>query len=180
AIALILVPFIIYLSFFYIQFAVLPQSGPGDSFMSPAFQETLAGNEMLFNSKKIHYYNTITLKHKGTKVFLYSHPERYPPTYADGRISSQGWAHFSLLGYELHSRHSKGQQVIGYGHNDTNNFWKILPTKALPETGRGRIVRNDDVIQLLHINTQTYLLTHDVASPLMPTTKNSQPGQGRP
>lgn len=41
----------IYLSFFYVHFAVLTHSGPGDSFMSPAFQETLAGNEMLLNSK---------------------------------------------------------------------------------------------------------------------------------
>lgn len=32
-------------------------------------------------------------------------------------------------------------------------------------------MRHDDVIQLLHVNTQTYLLTHDVASPLMPTNE---------
>lgn len=64
-----------------------------------------------------------------------------------------------------------GQQVTGYGHEDANNYWQVIPTKALPETGRGRIVRNDDVIQLLHINTQTYLMTHDVASPTMPTNE---------
>lgn len=64
-----------------------------------------------------------------------------------------------------------GQQVTGYGHEDTNNYWQIIPTKALPETGRGRIVREDDVIQLLHVSTQTYLLTHDVASPLMATNE---------
>ncbi|KAF4611280.1 hypothetical protein D9613_007056 [Agrocybe pediades] len=133
--------------------AILTQSGPGDSFMSPAFQETLAGNEMLLNSKEIHYYDTVTLRHKDTKMFLHSHIERYPLTYADGRVSSQG------------------QQVTGYGHNDTNNNWKIIPTKALPETGRGRIVRNEDVVQLLHVNTQSLLLTHDVASPLMPTNQ---------
>lgn len=61
--------------------------------------------------------------------------------------------------------------MTGYAHNDTNNFWRIIPTKALPETGRGRIVRHDDVVQLLHVNTQTYLLTHDVASPTMPTNQ---------
>jgi dolichyl-phosphate-mannose-protein mannosyltransferase len=64
-----------------------------------------------------------------------------------------------------------GQQVTGYGHEDTNNHWQIIPTKALPETGRGRIVRHNDVIQLLHFNTHTHLLTHDVASPLMPTNQ---------
>jgi dolichyl-phosphate-mannose-protein mannosyltransferase len=50
-VGLIVVPFVIYLSFFYVHFAILVQSGPGDSFMSPAFQETLAGNEMLLNSQ---------------------------------------------------------------------------------------------------------------------------------
>jgi dolichyl-phosphate-mannose-protein mannosyltransferase len=64
-----------------------------------------------------------------------------------------------------------GQQVTGYGHADENNWWQIIPTKALPETGRGRIVRHSDVIQLLHVTTETYLLTHDVASPLMPTNQ---------
>ncbi|KAF8892285.1 glycosyltransferase family 39 protein [Infundibulicybe gibba] len=153
AFGLIFVPFVIYLSFFYIHFSILTQSGPGDTFMSPAFQETLAGNEMLLNSHEIRYYDTVTMRHKDTKVFLHSHPDKYPLKYDDGRISSQG------------------QQVTGYGHNDTNNYWQIIPTKALPETGRGRIVRNEDTIQLLHVNTGTHLLTHDVASPLMPTNQ---------
>ncbi|KIM90447.1 glycosyltransferase family 39 protein [Piloderma croceum F 1598] len=153
AVGLIVVPICLYLTFFYVHFAVLTHSGTGDSFMSPAFQETLIGNEMLLNSQELRYYDTVTIKHKDTKVFLHSHPEKYPLKYDDGRISSQG------------------QQVTGYGHNDTNNEWQIIPTKALPETGRGRIVRHEDVLQLLHVNTQTFLLTHDVASPLMPTNQ---------
>lgn len=110
------------------------------------------------------------MRHKDSKVFLHSHVERYPLTYDDGRVSSQGtntpiyYAHFLTFIFA-------GQQVTGYGHNDTNNHWQIIPTKALPETGRGRIVRHNDVIQLLHVNTNTHLLTHDVASPLMPTNQ---------
>ncbi|KIY49959.1 glycosyltransferase family 39 protein [Fistulina hepatica ATCC 64428] len=153
AVGLIAVPLILYLSFFWVHFAVLTRSGPGDSFMSPAFQETLAESEMLLLSKEIRYYDIVTMRHKDTKVFLHSHPDRYPLRYEDDRISSQG------------------QQVTGYGHNDTNNYWQIIPTKALPETGRGRIVRHDDYIQLLHVATDTLLLTHDVASPLMPTNQ---------
>ena len=61
--------------------------------------------------------------------------------------------------------------MTGYAHADENNHWQIIPTKALPETGRGRIVRHNDMIQLLHVNTNTVLLTHDVASPLMPTNQ---------
>lgn len=62
-----------------------------------------------------------------------------------------------------------GQQVTCYPHNDTNNQWQIVPTKEIPDTGRGRVVRHNDIIQLKHLGTDTLLLTHDVASPLMPT-----------
>ena len=51
AIGLIVVPIILYLLFFYIHFIVLIKSGTGDTFMSPAFQETLIGNELLLNSQ---------------------------------------------------------------------------------------------------------------------------------
>lgn len=54
AFALILFPFIVYLSFFWIHFKILKFSGPGDSFMSPAFQETLYGNELLTSSEGKH------------------------------------------------------------------------------------------------------------------------------
>jgi dolichyl-phosphate-mannose-protein mannosyltransferase len=50
-IGLIVVPFFLYLLFFWIHFKVLIYSGPGDTFMSPAFQETLQGNELLLNSQ---------------------------------------------------------------------------------------------------------------------------------
>ena len=59
AIGLIVVPFIIYLSFFYVHFAVLIYSGPGDTFMSPAFQETLIGNELLMHSQGNAYQNKL-------------------------------------------------------------------------------------------------------------------------
>ncbi|ODN75435.1 hypothetical protein L202_06585 [Cryptococcus amylolentus CBS 6039] len=153
AIGLIIVPFFVYLSFFWVHFKILKFSGPGDSFMSPAFQETLSGNEMLLNAQEIRYYDTITIRHKDTKQFLHSHDEHYPLRYDDGRISSQG------------------QQVTCYPHNDTNNHWQVIPTKEIPASGRGRIVRQNDVIQLKHVVTDTLLLTHDVASPLMPTNQ---------
>ncbi|WVQ76833.1 hypothetical protein IAR50_006507 [Cryptococcus sp. DSM 104548] len=153
AVGLIIVPFMVYLSFFWVHFKILKFSGPGDSFMSPAFQETLSGNEMLLNAQEIRYYDTITIRHKDTKQFLHSHDEHYPLRYDDGRISSQG------------------QQVTCYPHNDTNNHWQVIPTREIPDSGRGRIVRQNDVIQLKHIGTDTLLLTHDVASPLMPTNQ---------
>lgn len=107
-IGLIVLPILLYLWFFWVHFAILTHSGPGDSFMSPAFQETLRDNEMLlhshgnvlgvspgefmltYRSPEIRYYDTIAMRHKETRAFLHSHPERYPLKYDDGRISSQG------------------------------------------------------------------------------------------
>ncbi len=41
---IVLIPAVIYLSSFWAHFALLPHSGDGDAFMSPAFQATLVGN----------------------------------------------------------------------------------------------------------------------------------------
>ena len=49
----------------------------------------------LYLLPELKYYDTVTLRHKETKVFLHSHPERYPLRYDDGRISSQGMARAS-------------------------------------------------------------------------------------
>ena len=153
-IALVIVPFFFYMFWFQVHFAILTKSGPGDDFMSPEFQETLSDNLMSSQALGIEYYDSITIKHKDTKVLLHSHWETYPMRYDDGRISSQG------------------QQVTGYPYNDTNNVWQILPTVDLGgnET-QGHKVKNGDVIQLRHLGTDTILLTHDVASPYYPTNQ---------
>ncbi|CAI2185386.1 19719_t:CDS:2 [Funneliformis geosporum] len=155
AIGLIVVPISVYLFWFYIHFLILNTSGPGDAFMSPAFQETLHGNIMNLQSFEIRYNDTITLKHKDTSVFLHSHLERYPLRYEDGRISSQG------------------QQVTGYPHEDSNNHWRVKPAENFFNVSRPEndTVKHGDYILLEHINTSSNLLTHDVASPLMPTNQ---------
>ncbi|KAG6002690.1 hypothetical protein E4U21_002842 [Claviceps maximensis] len=151
AIGLIILPFLFYLFWFQVHFAVLSRSGPGDNFMSPAFQETLSDNVMLANAVNIQYYDALTIKHKETKAFLHSHPDRYPLRYEDGRVSSQG------------------QQVTGYPHNDTNNYWQIIP--SADDKQMGRVVKNHETVRLRHIGTDSYLLSHDVASPYYPTNQ---------
>ncbi|GES58799.1 mannosyltransferase PMTI [Aspergillus terreus] len=155
AFALIIVPLFFYLFWFQVHFAILTRSGPGDEFMTPEFQETLSDNALSAQSIGVQYYDTITIRHKDTKVLLHSHWEKYPLRYDDGRISSQG------------------QQVTGYPFNDTNNEWQILPGVPLPddEPEGGHDVRNGDIIQLRHVGTDTILLTHDVASPYYPTNQ---------
>ncbi|GAA6027484.1 hypothetical protein JCM8097_007884 [Rhodosporidiobolus ruineniae] len=148
---LIVVPAIVYLFWFWVHFKVLTKSGTGDEFMSPAFQQTLTDSPLTALAEEIRYYDTILIQHKGTKAYLHSHPDRYPLKYDDGRISSAG------------------QQVTGYPFNDTNSYWIVEPTKEIPATGRGRVVRQNDVVTLRHVVTNTTLLTHDVACPTLAT-----------
>ena len=152
AFGLVIVPFFLYLFWFQVHFTILNRSGPGDDFMTPEFQETLSDNVMSLQSVGINYYDSITIRHKETKVYLHSHPDRYPLRYEDGRVSSQG------------------QQVTGYPHNDTNNHWQILPTKDL-DNEAGQRVKIGDVVRLRHLITDSVLLTHDVASPYYPTNQ---------
>ncbi|KAL6886513.1 glycosyltransferase [Trichoderma longibrachiatum] len=151
AVGLIILPFLFYLFWFQVHFSVLTRSGPGDDFMTPEFQETLSDNVMLASAVDIQYYDTITIRHKETKAYLHSHTDTYPLRYDDGRISSQG------------------QQVTGYPHNDTNNYWQILP--ASNDQKLGRNVKNQELVRLRHIVTDKILLSHDVASPYYPTNQ---------
>ena len=152
---LIIMPFLFYLFWFQVHFAILTRSGPGDDFMSPEFQETLSDNIMSANAVNIDYLDMITLRHKETKTYLHSHLDKYPLRYDDGRVSSQG------------------QQVTGYPFNDTNNHWQILPGPDVPlvDVQQGLHVKNGDVIRLRHLVTDSFLLTHDVASPYYPTNQ---------
>ncbi|KAH6689102.1 dolichyl-phosphate-mannose-protein mannosyltransferase [Plectosphaerella plurivora] len=151
AIGLVVLPFLFYLFWFQVHFNILNRSGPGDDFMTPEFQETLSDNVMLANSLNIEYYDSITMRHKDTKAYLHSHPDKYPLRYDDGRVSSQG------------------QQVTGYPFNDTNNYWQILPLDG--DEALGRKVMNHDLVRLRHVVTDTILLSHDVASPYYPTNQ---------
>ena len=46
AFSLILVPVVIYLFWFYVHFAILIESGPGDAFMTTRFQDTLQNSPL--------------------------------------------------------------------------------------------------------------------------------------
>lgn len=150
-IGFIIVPFLMYLFWFQVHFAVLSRSGPGDDFMTPEFQETLSDNLMTQQAVSIDYWDAVSMRHKDTKVYLHSHLDKYPLRYDDGRISSAG------------------QQVTGYPHNDTNNIWQIVPSTGVE--GLGHQVKNGDIVRFRHMVTDTWLLTHDVASPLFPTNQ---------
>lgn len=100
------------------------------------------------------YNQSIKLQHKETRAFLHSHTLTYPARYEDGRYSSQGI------------------QVTGNMQPDINSYWRIKPTGPIDETVAAKQpVKHNDIIQLEHIGTGLDLLTHDVASPWMPTNQ---------
>ncbi|KAI9492835.1 glycosyltransferase family 39 protein [Zychaea mexicana] len=148
----IIVPTAVYLFWFYVHFAVLNQSGPGDVYMSPSFQATLENSPVSLKTLDVHYYDSITIFHPTTSVYLHSHEHRYPRRYEDGRVGSAG------------------QQVVGVSDPDENSYWRVKPTKDIPKDSRV-LVRHGDIIQLEHTASGQHLLTHDVASPLTRTNQ---------
>ncbi|CCF58596.1 hypothetical protein KAFR_0E04460 [Kazachstania africana CBS 2517] len=147
---LVLIPFVIYLFWFWVHFEILNTSGPGDPFMSSEFQETLFDSVSTIDSKQVNFHDIVTFKHTDTDAFLHSHLLNYPLRYEDGRISSQG------------------QQVTAYAFEDANNQWEILPARG---NENNEIVKLNEPIRLRHVASNTYLLAHDVASPLFPTNE---------
>lgn len=93
---------------------------------------------------------------------LYSHLHNYPRKYEDGRISSAT------------------QQVNCHDVLDSNSYWEVLPLDneyfpnenieltADEKDGNLRFLRHNDYVRLRHVETNSYLITHDVASPLVP------------
>lgn len=118
------------------------------------------------------YYSEITIGHLDSPIFLHSHRHNIPLKHKDGRISSQG------------------QQVNGINSPTNESFWQIIPCdinkaendfksaienfQKIPseekEISRNvRYLRLGDYIQLFHKSTDSFLRTHDVASPLTQT-----------
>lgn len=155
--SLIVFPFTIYLFWFYLHFAILTKSGPGDSFMSSEFQETLSESPLARLSKQVNYYDQITIKHKETDAYLHSHLFNYPLRYEDGRISSNTQQVTCV--FDENSTEAQ----------DVNNHWEIVPSTE--NISKDNAVYTNDVVRFKHVETGGYLLTHDVASPLKPTNE---------
>ena len=147
-------PLALYLSFFWVHLRILIKTGPGDVFMSSDFQAGLEGNALHSTSRQVFFGQTVRVKSKVDEVYLYSHTHLYPLHHEDGKVSSQG------------------QQVTGYGGEDANSEWVIMPQPDQPlKSGEKRPLRNGATVRLLHKATKKYLLTHDVASPLTMTNQ---------
>eukprot|EP00048_Salpingoeca_helianthica_P013823 m.208730 g.208730 ORF g.208730 m.208730 type:complete len:762 (+) comp15549_c0_seq1:188-2473(+) len=159
--ALAVLPLVVYIGTYAIHFAVLVRSGPGDAFMSPAFQATLEGSTFAqAPAAAVHaaFGARMTLRHVyGSRCWLHSHAHRYPvrPSGDENGLIS-----------------SVQQQVTCYPFADPNNEWELLDAANVTlAPGQARLVQHGDRVRLRHVATGKTLNSHDVAGPLTPTAQ---------
>lgn len=144
---LIAVPIFAYLFFFAIHFSQLRNSGGSDGFFSTAMQSTLNGNSLhnIQVSSDLAYGSVLRLRcHRVSGGLLHSHLDTYPKEFPP----------------EL-------QSVTGYSFIDPNNQWRIHKAKTISiEFDPLELVRDGDVIRLMHVNTRRNLHSHRHAAPL--------------
>ncbi|XP_077823598.1 protein O-mannosyl-transferase 1 isoform X8 [Macaca mulatta] len=158
AVALLVIPVVLYLLFFYVHLILLFRSGPHDQIMSSAFQASLEGGLARITQGQpleVAFGSQVTLRNvfgKPVPCWLHSHQDTYPMIYENGRGSSHQ------------------QQVTCYPFKDVNNWWivKNPGRHQLVVSSPPRPVRHGDMVQLVHGMTTRSLNTHDVAAPLSP------------
>ncbi|KAF9195111.1 Protein O-mannosyltransferase 2 [Haplosporangium sp. Z 11] len=143
AACLIALPFSIYVASFAIHFAILRNSGPGDAQMSSLFQAGLNGNDFRNNPLEVAFGSMVSIKNTGYGGgLLHSHVQTFP----------EG---------------SGQQQVTCYHHKDSNNHWLIRrPQSDSQSYDDIQIVRDGDVVRLVHEQTKRNLHSHRVNAPV--------------
>ncbi|XP_035213092.1 protein O-mannosyl-transferase 2-like isoform X1 [Stegodyphus dumicola] len=146
---LILIPAVLYITFFYIHLKTLYKSGSGDGFFSSAFQSQLEGNSLYHAHmpRDVAYGAIVTLKnHRTGGGYLHSHWHLYP----EGIGARQ-------------------QQVTAYSHKDENNKWLIKKFDSEPDSSAEapvELVKNGDLIRLEHVVTRRNLHSHKEVAPI--------------
>lgn len=153
------IPFIVYISIFWIHLNVLNKAGPHDCAMTSAFQASLEGGLASITKGQplvIAHGSQVTLRHThGRTCWLHSHAHVYPVRYPDNRGSSHQ------------------QQVTCYSFKDVNNWWIVKRPKKSnlvvgSDTSEIDAIKHGDEIQLVHGITSRALNSHDVASAMTP------------
>ena len=147
-VSLIVVPFLVYASFFWVHFQVLENSGPGDAQMPSLFQANLRGSELKAAPLDVVLGSRATIKNMGYGGgLLHSHVQSFP----------EG---------------SQQQQITCYHHKDANNDWFFYPDRysdpfsADDAEAPIRPVQNGDVVRLIHAQTGRNLHSHNIPAPV--------------
>lgn len=146
--ALIVIPFCVFLLAFKIHFDLLYKSGTGDANMSSLFQANLVNSDVVGGPRDVTMgHSFVTLKNQGlTGGLLHSHVQSFP----------EG---------------SKQQQVTTYSHKDSNNNWNFQRPRTQPfydvnTNKEAEYIVDGMVVRLLHPSTGRNLHTHDVPAPV--------------
>lgn len=146
-IALIVIPFIVFLVSFKIHFELLTGSGTGDANMSSLFQANLIGSDVGGGPRDVSLgTSTVTVKNQGLGGgLLHSHIQTFP----------EG---------------SNQQQVTTYGHKDANNEWIFNRERSREPFNETRdqteYVIDGMVVRLSHKMTTRNLHSHEIPAPV--------------
>lgn len=162
-VALIVIPFAVYVVSFVVHFQVLSKSGTGDGSISTLLQATLEGNTLENGPRSIAYGSLVTFRSQGLSPnLLHSHGHSYP----------EG---------------SRQQQVTTYGYKDDNNeflfefdvetsrlqnrFATLDYDPLLPEIvlDYKTTIRDGDVVRISHKSTGNFLHSHSIAAAMLPS-----------
>ncbi|KAI8380246.1 Dolichyl-phosphate-mannose-protein mannosyltransferase-domain-containing protein [Blakeslea trispora] len=150
---LLVLPFTIYLTAFYVHFSIMTRSGSGDGYMAFETQNELKGIPALDAPLAITYGSLVTMRHLNTMGgYLHSHKAYYP----EGSFQ---------------------QQVTLYPFKDENNWWRILKANESSPSIKDvlsndqqtwlQYVRHGDLIRLEHVKTAPHKLhSHDFSAPV--------------
>ncbi|TIB18164.1 hypothetical protein E3P92_00756 [Wallemia ichthyophaga] len=150
ALCLIVLPILFYLWMFAIHLSILNRSGGGDTFMSPAFQQSLRGNRMQDTYAPVGMGSEVTIRHVHSPGgYLHSHKHDYPTG-------------------------SFQQQITLYPYPDDNNIWQIVERSH--NNGEADThdyhsetfsqIHDGAVVRLLHLLTGKRLHSHDHKPPV--------------
>ena len=133
---LVMLPFLIYLFWFYKQFELLKYTSEESSYMSELFKDSLAYPPVSDFQKPylLNYYDIVAVRHDVTGVFLSSG--------GDGCLDAYG------------SR-----------ENSTLDYWEVLPLDENPKYW-GQNVRLNDHVRFKHVVTGTYLASDSASAPV--------------
>lgn len=178
ALCLIVVPVFVYMLCFKIHFMILSHSGPGDAQMSSLFQAHLRGNDFSDSPLgELSERHVLVLRKIAQRSnWLVLDARCCPPEAAFGsRLTLKNMGYGGGL---LHSHvqtypvGSQQQQVTCYHYKDNNNEWIVTPKwdePALPDensTEPSRMLKNGDVIRLVHHATGRNLHSHPIPAPI--------------
>lgn len=145
---LIVLPFCLYFSFFWVHFTLMTKTGVADAQMPPLFQLDLEGSKLLKQPRVVAYGSEITLRSLAPwGGLLHSHSAPYP-------------------GKDDGAHGSGQQQMTGFHHFDDNNVF-IIQRKHGAGDGDGRIeyVRDGDVVRIGGFYTDWALCSDGILHP---------------